>query len=346
MGSYFQINELEAVYGNFWLGPLSLDMRQNEYLVILGPTGCGKTTLLQSIAGTYGRVKGEISLDSHNIGILPPQKRHIGYVSQMGNLFPHLTVRENVAFGLSYKKLNRKEKNRLIEHYLELFHLTKLSDHSAATLSGGESKRTAMARSLIVEPRLLLLDEPLGMLDHNGRKDMLQILKMIHDELQTTTIHVTHDRHEAWGIAQTCAVMNDGRIVQTGSVAELFRKPKSCFVAEFLGGVNIFKAIFEEGFAKLSWARLKLPLTPSAPEGWVLIRPESIHLTSDGKPSKVKGSVTGLRDFGEYVEIDIQVAELVRLKVHSSIEQAGDIVIGQTVFLDWMDESIHTFFEA
>lgn len=345
MRTYFQIDSLETVYGNFRLGPISLQMQQNEYIVILGPTGCGKTSLLQSLAGTFGRAKGKISLDGRDISILPAQKRTIGYVTQMGDLFPHLTVKENIAFGLSYKKLAKTEKHTLLDRYLELFGLEELAKQSAATLSGGESKKTAMARSLIVEPKILLLDEPLGMLDHNGRKDMLQILKIIHDELQTTTIHVTHDRHEAWSIAQTCAVMNNGRIVQTGSVSELFRKPKSRFVAEFLGGTNIFKAVFEDSIARLPWATLKLPSKPSAPEGWVLLRPESIHLSSDDKTAKTKGAVVGLRDFGEYIEFDIQVAETVTLKVHSSIEKANHMVIGQPVFLDWMDESIHTFFE-
>jgi ABC-type Fe3+/spermidine/putrescine transport system ATPase subunit len=334
------------MYGNFHLGPLSLEMGQNEYIVILGPTGCGKTSLLQSVAGTYGGVKGKIFLDGHDISILPPQKRNIGYVTQMGDLFPHLTVKENIAFGLSYQNLTRVEKKERLERFTDLFGLAKLADQSAVTLSGGESKRTAMARSLILEPRILLLDEPLGMLDYNGRKDMLQILKMIHDEFQTTTIHVTHDRHEAWSIARTCAVMNNGRIVQTGSVSELFRRPQSCFVAEFLGGTNIFKAVFEDTSATLPWATFKLSLKPSAPEGWVLIRPESIHLTSEDKIPKAKGPVTGLRDFGEYIEIDVRVAESVILKVHSSIEQASNTTIGQTISLDWTDESIHTFFEA
>ena len=203
-----------------------------------------------------------------------------------------------------------------------------------------------MARSLVVEPHILLLDEPLGMLDHNGRKDMLHILQMVHDDLQTTTIHVTHDRHEAWGIAQTCAVMNQGRIVQTGAVSELFRQPKSRFVAEFLGGMNIFKAIFKDSKAMLPWGEVTLHQNPSVSEGWIMIRPESIRIQSNGTPPKVKGLVSSLRDFGEYIEIDVQVAESVMLKVHSSTEQISDVAVGHTVFLDWKEESVHTFFEA
>jgi ABC-type Fe3+/spermidine/putrescine transport system ATPase subunit len=140
--------------------------------------------------------------------------------------------------------------------------------------------------------------------------------------------------------------MNTCKIVQTGSVAELFRRPKSRFIAEFLGGANIFEAVFKDSRAILPWGKFNLPLHPSAAEGWVLIRPESIQLTSNGIPSKSKGTVTGLRDFGEYIEIDVQVAESITLKVHSSIERASEITIGHQVFLDWADESIHTFFEA
>lgn len=344
--AYFQIDELEAIYGAFRLGPLSLEMQPNEYLVILGPTGCGKTSLLRSIAGTYRRGTGKIALDSRPIESLPPQKRNVGYVTQTGDLFPHLTVRENIAFGLRYQRVNAAEKHRRLTRFLDLFGLTHLADRSASTLSGGESKRTAMARSLVIKPRLLLLDEPLGMLDHNGRKEMLQVLRMIHDELQTTTIHVTHDRHEAWGIAQTCAVMNKGRIVQTGSVAELFRKPKSRFVAEFLGGTNIFKANFEGTRAMLPWATLELSQAPPVSEGWVLLRPESIRFTSETAFSQAEGIVTEWRDFGEYIELDVQVDESVRLKVHSSIEQVRNVARGQQVSLNWTEDSIHTFFET
>ncbi len=268
-------------------------------------------------------------------------KRKIGYVSQTSDLFPHLTVSENIAFGLRYLRLSHRERKNRLGHYLEIFNLRKLAGQSAYTLSGGERKKTAIARSLIIQPQLLLLDEPLGMLDHNGRKDMLNILKMIHTDLQTTTIHITHDRHEAWGIAQICAVMNNGRILQNGSVAELFRKPESFFVAEFLGGRNIFRATFNDYSVKLPWGAMKVSDMPHVHDGWVIIRPERIRLVSRDNPYKVAGTVSALHDFGEYLELKITINKDTVLTVHSSINNSANIHAGKAVCLDWPEDSMH-----
>ena len=351
MGSYFILESLEQLFGAFRLGPISLNLEEKDYLVLLGTTGCGKTSLLRSIVGIGGKRKNSIFLDGRDIGILPSQKRHIGYVAQASDLFPNLTVRKNIAFGLAYQNIAAQEKRTRIERYLDLFNLVKQADQPVATLSGGENKRTAMARSLIVGPKILLLDEPLGMLDQNGRKAILGTLKMIHDELQTTTIHVTHDRHEAWRIAKQCAVMDRGRIIQTGTVAELVRKPKTRFVAEFLGGTNIFQATFNGTKARLGWIDLTLPESTSYSKGWVLIRPELIAIHREKSDCKLSGVVKVIHDFGEYVEVDVAVfgsfdsaqSDPVQLKVHMPLAGAHRIEEGQQVFLHWQDESIHAF---
>ena len=346
MSAYFHINGLEMRFGSFQLGPVSLELEEKDYLVLLGATGCGKTSLLRCIVGSTGKIKNSIFFGGKDIGILPLRKRRIGHVSQTVDLFPHLSARKNIAFGLAYQGLTAAERQKRIDRYLELFDLVKQADQPVDTLSGGENKRTAMARSLIVQPEILLLDEPLGMLDQNGRKAMLHILKMIHDELQTATIHVTHDRHEAWRIAKKCAVMDRGRIMQTGTVAELVRKPDTRFVAEFLGGTNIFEAAFEGIHARLGWTDLTLSKPVGYAKGWVLIRPELIHIIPENRDGKIFGIVSAIHDFGEYAEVAVILQpSSMELKAHVSPADMHQLGVGKQIFLNWRDEDIHPFGE-
>ena len=352
MDPYVNITALERQFGSFHLGPISLELAEKDYLVLLGTTGCGKTSLLRCIVGIAGKISSSIFLGGRDIGLLPPRQRHIGYVSQASDLFPHLTVRENIAFGLAYRRLSGQEKQQKVDRYLDLFGLSRQGDQPVATLSGGENKRTGMARSLIIGPSMLLLDEPLAMLDQNGRKAMLETLKIIHEELRTTTVHVTHDRHEAWRIAKQCAVMDRGRIIQTGSVQDLFRKPKSRFVADFLGGTNIFNATFEGKRAQLGWIDFTLSAPVCYPKGWVLIRPELIRIDREKKGSKLSGVVKGIHDFGEYLEMAVAATnpaaddaspDTAELKVHVPLSAVHPVGLGQQVFLHWQDEDVHAF---
>jgi ABC-type Fe3+/spermidine/putrescine transport system ATPase subunit len=261
-------------------------------------------------------------------------------VAQITDLFPHLTVGRNVGFGLRYARLTADEREARLARYLEMFGLEEMEDRPASALSGGESKKVAMARSLIVQPRLLLLDEPLGMLDHNERRDMVRVLRMVHEELQTTTIHVTHDRQEAWSVAQRCAVMNAGRILETGTVAELFREPASRLVAEFLVGVNIFRADFAEGKARTSWGSVPLEARPGFAQGFVLIRPEQMSIVEEKAGHKISGKVLALRDLGEHVEVEVVLGGSETLTVHCSVEEASKLAMGQEIHLDWPDSAV------
>jgi ABC-type Fe3+/spermidine/putrescine transport system ATPase subunit len=342
MASYFYIDNLSLRLGDFQLGPLSLQMDRTDYLVLLGPTGCGKTTLIKCIIGALGTERGHLFLDGSDIGVLAPNRRRVGYVAQITDLFPHLTVKENVGFGLRYMSLTAAERDARREKYLKLLNIEKLQDRSAQSLSGGESKKVSMARSLIVEPKLLLLDEPLGMLDHNERREMIEVLRTIHDELQTTTIHVTHDRHEAWGIAQKCAVMERGNLLEMGSVAELFRAPSTKFVAEFLGGTNIFKAKFDKVVAQTSWGAVTVKKIADFTEGYILVRPEQISLATKER-HKASGEVTAVRDFGEYIELVVQLKGSETLTAHVSVQEASRIEVMQIVYLDWPNDAAHSF---
>jgi len=349
MDRYLSIVELEKQFGGFTLGPVSLALAERDYLVLLGATGCGKTSLLRCIVGITGKMGHSIFLGGQDIGMLPPQRRRIGYVAQTSDLFPHLTVSQNIAFGLAYQVMTVREKQKRIDRYLDLFGLHPQKEQRVTTLSGGESKRTAMARSLIVEPAMLLLDEPLGMLDENGRQAMLRTLETIHDELQTTTIHVTHDRREAWRIAKGCAVMERGRIIETGTVTALFRKPRTRFVADFLGGTNVFDATFEGRRAHLEWTDLTLPAPVPYPRGWVMIRPELIRVGSGVGDSGMTGVVREIHDFGEYTEVDVDVSGspeaalsgAVQLTVHVPPSAAHRVGTGRQVFLEWREEDLH-----
>ena len=318
MNNYFFIDRLEVKAGNFQLGPVSLEMEKGDYLTLLGPTGCGKTTLAKTIAGFYGNFPGKIFFGDGDIGILPAHRRKIGFVTQTSDLFPHLSVKQNIAFGLKYLNLSKTEMKKRTGRYLELFRLNHLSEREPGRLSGGETRRVAIARSLIVEPMILLLDEPLGMIDYNGRKDVLQVLKDIHENINTTAIHITHDRYEVWKISASCAVMDNGKIIQTGAVAELFRKPKTRFVAEFLGCENIIKT--EKGFE--------------------ILRPEEIQIMKNKLKAKASGIIQSITDFGEYIEILVKTEEGNVLTVHS-FPRENNYSRGDKIYLYWDEMSKH-----
>lgn len=336
MTPYLELRRLQVTKGLFQLGPLDLTLNQGDYLVLLGPTGCGKTTLLKTIAGFNQCQSEKIILNGHNLHQRPPHRRSIGYVTQSSDLFSHLNVEKNIRFGLRYLKKTKAEKEQALHEYLELFHLTHLAKRNVSTLSGGESKRTALARSLITQPGLLLLDEPLSMLDHNGREEMLQILKMIHSRLKTTTIHVTHDRHEAWLIADQCGVMKNGKLLQIDPVEDLFRKPAHQFTAEFLGGRNIFEATLKANQMKTSWGIFSYPKASKEQNGWVMIRPEQIHITEKSPHSAV---IKSIQDMGEFLEIEAMLGTE-KIYIHCD-HHYRKLQIQQEIFLSWDHQHIH-----
>lgn len=234
MEPFFSLRQAAATAGAFQLGPLSLDLAERDWFVLLGPSGSGKTTLLSLIAGVLPSPPGMIRLGGRDLGGLPPERRRVAYVSQTGDLFPHLTVAGNVAFGLRFSKYTKKEQAASVERLLALFGLEALAGQSAATVSGGEGRRVALARALAVEPALLLLDEPLGMLDPPGRRSLQDCLALVHRELGTTTLHVTHDLREARALASRAGILMKGRLMQDNTVEELFTHPATPEIARFL----------------------------------------------------------------------------------------------------------------
>ncbi len=233
--------------GDFQLKNINLDIEENEYFVILGPTGTGKTVILEIIAGMYKPDQGEVWLNNRNVTAEFPETRKIGFVYQDYMLFPHLNVRENILFALKLKKTPHAVMEQKLERLTALLHIGQLLKRYPATLSGGEQQRVAIARALVAEPEVLLLDEPLSALDPRSKETFQYELKNIHEQTKTTAIHITHDFNEALALADRVGVMFNGEIVQVGSPAEVFQRPQSEFVAEFMGMENIFCGVLGEG---------------------------------------------------------------------------------------------------
>ena len=213
----------------------NLEVKRGEFVTFLGPSGCGKTTTLRMIAGFEIPTSGEILLDGQDISKLPPNKRPINTVFQRYALFPHLNIFDNIAFGLKLKKLPKAEIVKKVKKVLEMVDLEGFEDRKVATLSGGQQQRIAIARALVNEPEILLLDEPLGALDLKMRKEMQIELKGMHDRLGITFIYVTHDQEEALTMSDKIVVMSEGEIQQIGTPEDIYNEPKNAFVADFIG---------------------------------------------------------------------------------------------------------------
>lgn len=240
---WIKIRNAMKKYGDFVAIPdISLDIERGEFFTLLGPSGCGKTTLLRMIAGFNTIEGGEFYFGDRLINDLDPAKRNIGMVFQNYAIFPHLTVRKNVAFGLKNRKLPQKTIDEQAIKFMKLMKIEEYADRLPEKLSGGQQQRVALARALAIEPEVLLMDEPLSNLDAKLRVEMREVIKEIQNRLRITTVYVTHDQEEAMAVSDRIAVMDQGLIQQIGSPKELYQRPANLFVATFLGRTNIMAA--------------------------------------------------------------------------------------------------------
>ena len=262
------------------LDGLSLDIAPGEMVVLLGPSGCGKTTALRILAGLDHADEGEVVVGGEDIGGVPANKRDMGMVFQAYSLFPHMTVRDNVAFGLRLRGQDRGKRLERSREMLELVGLSAFEDRYAHQLSGGQQQRVALARALAVEPAVLLLDEPLSALDAKVRVQLRDEIRRVQLDVGTTTLFVTHDQEEALAVADRVGVMNAGRLDQIAPPTELYARPASRFVAEFVGLSNRLRTEVSSGAALLLGSRVAL-LDGSVQQGpgHALVRPESVRLT-------------------------------------------------------------------
>ncbi len=265
------------------LHPTDLQIHQGEFVTLLGPSGCGKSTLLRIICGVTPATQGQISLAGQRIESLPPERRDIAMVFQSYALFPHMSVRRNLDFGLRMKKIAPAEQQRRMNHVVDICNLGPLLERMPRQLSGGQQQRVALARALVMQPALMLFDEPLSNLDAKLREGLRDELVRLHRAAGTTSLYVTHDQAEAMAMSDRVVVMNAGRVVEEGAPLDLYRRPSHAFTAAFLGQTNLLQVPVEAGLAHLPWGQPSAieGIAPGARKALVSLRPEDISMSAD-----------------------------------------------------------------
>ena len=312
---------------------LHLEIGDGEFVSLLGPSGCGKTTTLRLLAGFLQPDGGEIRVGDEVVSspslLVPPERRNMSMIFQSYAVWPHMTVAQNVAYGLKFKKLTKLEIENKVAQLLGVVHLAEFKDRYSAELSGGQQQRVALARALVVEPQILLMDEPLSNLDANLREEMRFEIRRLHEEFKITTVYVTHDQAEAMATSDRIAVLNRGRLVQVGPPAEIFDRPKTRFVAEFVGKANILSGRLDgDGQSILSdGVKIRLSdggdLLPSS-EASVCLRPHNIKLVAGQDAARqltdqgynlFSGIVRRSIYFGDAVDYTVELASQRVLRV-------------------------------
>ncbi|MCF8070211.1 MAG: ABC transporter ATP-binding protein [Desulfobacterales bacterium] len=343
-----RVTDLNINLGGFQLCDINLTIAENEFFVLMGPTGSGKTVLLEAIAGLIPVKTGNISVDKKNITRIPPEKRGVGIVYQDQALFPHLTVKENILYGIPYQKIKKSVAEKRLDDLIGILNISHILDRFPVNLSGGEKQRVAMARALIVHPKILLLDEPLSALDPNFRKEMKTALKALQQSSMTTFLMVTHDFGEAFYLADNAAVINQGRIAQTGRVDDLFQHPVSPFVAEFVGMENIFPASFIGNKAILGDLEIDIGINVRHTSTYLAIRPEDIQISKtpilENGYHGLKGSISDFIDSGIYFNVSVNVGTVIFqiLMLKNTLLDMG-ITTGSEIYLNIRPAAFHTF---
>jgi molybdate/tungstate transport system ATP-binding protein len=345
------IKNLKVNLGDFLLHNISLNIEPGEYFIVLGPTGAGKTILLESIAGLYPVLEGEVWIGDKKITGLSPEKREIGIVYQDQALFPHLSVEKNIAFGLKMRKCPKHEVRSKIETIVGIVGIAHLLERSPVTLSGGEKQKVALARALVTEPKVLLLDEPLSALDPETRERMQEELREIHRRIGLIVIHVTHDFEEAIALGHRVAVLNDGCIVQIGTPEEFLRRPSSEFVARFALTRNILSGRVvgtEDGCTIIDISGTKVRVTMEA-EGDVRLslRPEDILLSKEPLQSSARncflGVVNDIVDRGSVIYVTVNLPpDFVCIVTRQAFDEL-ELTKGVEVWITFKASAIHVF---
>ncbi len=331
---------------------VSFTVERGRFVTLLGPSGSGKTTVLMSIAGFVEPSAGDILVDDRIITPLPPEKRNFGMVFQGYALFPHLNVGENVGFPLKVRHVAASEAGERVKRALDLVQLGPLADRLPRQLSGGQQQRVALARALVFEPDLLLLDEPLSALDKKLRAELQWELKALHSRVGLTFVYVTHDQEEALSMSDEVSIMRDGKLVQSGAPGDLYNRPRSRFVADFLGKSNFIDGIVEKadagGFVCLSGGHRFGQLSPGARPGervLIAIRPEKIHLAAEAPAhlaNRIEGRIATWSYFGAELQFRIQVDGIGEITAsHPAWKSRIPMTAGAPIWLGWdVDDSI------
>jgi molybdopterin-binding protein len=336
--------------GEFHLKDVNLTIHEGEYFVVLGPTGAGKTILLETISGIYQPDEGIIYFRGRNITRIPPRLRNIGMVYQDYTLFPHLSVEKNIGFGLRNRGSDKAKGQRRIEELARLLGVHHLLHRRPGTLSGGEQQRVAIARALIMEPEILLLDEPLSALDTATKAKLQEELSRIHSLMGTTMIHVTHSFEEAFILGDRLAIMNDGTIVQYGAPTDVFRKPNTQFTANFLGIGNVFRgdAHQSNGMSHITVEGIEV-LSTAPGEGNInlSIRPEEITISREAvltsARNRFSGPIVSVREEGILTRIVVDIGIPLQIVLTRHAFQEMQLQIGMHIFVMFKATSVHLF---
>jgi spermidine/putrescine transport system ATP-binding protein len=316
--------------------PLDLEILAGDFIAILGPSGCGKTTLLRMLGGFETPTAGRIEIAGKDVTSIGPEKRPTNMVFQGYGLFPHMDLRQNVAYGLKLQRIAAAEARRRVDEILQLVHLEGLADRPVHKLSGGQQQRVALARALVMRPAVLLLDEPLGALDLKLRKAMQVELRRIHRSLGGTFVFVTHDQEEALGLANRIAVMEAGRIVQEGGPEEIYRRPATRFVSTFIGDANLLEGRREGGVVELACGG-RFPSPGRDGKVNVMIRPEAMQLAMPGNGAGyVSGRLVDTVFLGAFTKLQLRLADGSEIAVHLPGSGGGPLPeIGAEVAVGW-----------
>lgn len=354
MSVNIRVRDAVKKYGdNTVIKTLSLDVKEGEFFTLLGPSGCGKTTLLRMIAGFNSIEGGDFYFNEKRINEMDPANRNIGMVFQNYAIFPHLTVFENVAFGLKNKKIGKAKINTLVTNMLELMHINEYRDRLPERLSGGQQQRVALARAIVIEPNVLLMDEPLSNLDAKLRVDMRTVIKDIQGQVGITTLYVTHDQEEAMAVSDRIAVMDNGVFAHIGTPENIYQRPNNQFVATFIGKTNIVKGklivindILTLDFGndkKLTYSIDNFIEGISSQDVQVSIRPEEYIISKQKENTLLSGIVksTVFLGLNTHYVVGLENGDQVDVVTESSIK--GVYKIGEKVYLNVKQEKINIF---
>lgn len=329
-------------YGDFTaIKNVSLDIKEGEFFTLLGPSGCGKTTLLRMIAGFNSIEEGEILFDDQVINNLPAHKRDIGMVFQNYAIFPHMTVYDNVAYGLKARKIPEKEAHERIMEALKTVQIEEMKDRMPANLSGGQQQRVALARAIVIKPRILLMDEPLSNLDAKLRVEMRTVIKKLQRDLNITTIYVTHDQEEALAISDRIAVMEKGIVKQLGTPDEIYMKPSNKFVSNFIGTSNFINGVSHGNQIEILNYTFNIPYEIEKGNVLVSIRPEQFVFSKTG----ISGEIVLSTYLGDHImyEIKLDNGQVIELKEY--VQNVRAIRENGPVYIQPIVEAINIYSE-